>query len=110
MQPALASLAFTAATVLSPISAKWLSRLAASPCPSSHIAAKAPAADDMLVAPMARQADALYWLSIADSNLWFWAGAIAAERRLNVAVSEPDQWPSRARRRPTSSRMYAATG
>jgi aminomethyltransferase len=34
-----------------------------------------------------------YWLSIADSNIWFWAGAIAAERGLDVAVSEPDVSP-----------------
>ncbi len=37
--------------------------------------------------------DQRYWLSIADSNIWFWAGAIAAERRLDVAVSEPDVSP-----------------
>lgn len=35
----------------------------------------------------------LYWLSIADSNIWFWAQAIAAERGLNVDVSEPDVSP-----------------
>ena len=35
-----------------------------------------------------------YWLSIADSNIWFWARAIAAERALNVEVSEPDVSPS----------------
>jgi glycine cleavage system aminomethyltransferase T len=35
----------------------------------------------------------LYWLSIADSNIWFWASAIAAERRLKVEVSEPDVSP-----------------
>jgi glycine cleavage system aminomethyltransferase T len=34
-----------------------------------------------------------YWLSIADSNIWFWARAIAAERRLRVEVSEPDVSP-----------------
>ncbi len=34
-----------------------------------------------------------YWLSIADSNIWFWAGAIAAERGLDVEVSEPDVSP-----------------
>lgn len=34
-----------------------------------------------------------YWLSIADSNIWFWAKAIAAERGLNVEVSEPDVSP-----------------
>ena len=38
-------------------------------------------------------ADDLYWLSIADSNIWFWARAIAAERKLNVEVSEPDASP-----------------
>lgn len=38
-------------------------------------------------------ADDLYWLSIADSNIWFWARAIAEERGLNVAVSEPDASP-----------------
>jgi aminomethyltransferase len=38
-------------------------------------------------------ADDLYWLSIADSNIWFWAGAIAAERGLRVEVSEPDVSP-----------------
>ncbi len=34
-----------------------------------------------------------YWLSIADSNIWFWAGALAAERGLDVVVSEPDVSP-----------------
>lgn len=38
-------------------------------------------------------ADDLYWLSIADSDIWFWAGAIAAERGLDVDVSEPDVSP-----------------
>jgi glycine cleavage system aminomethyltransferase T len=38
-------------------------------------------------------ADDLFWLSIADSDIWFWAGAIAAERGLNVEVSEPDVSP-----------------
>jgi glycine cleavage system aminomethyltransferase T len=38
-------------------------------------------------------ADDLYWLSIADSNIWFWARAIAAERKLDVEVSEPDVSP-----------------
>jgi glycine cleavage system aminomethyltransferase T len=38
-------------------------------------------------------ADDLYWLSIADSNIWFWAGAIAAERGLRVDVSDPDVAP-----------------
>jgi len=34
-----------------------------------------------------------YWLSIADSNIWFWARAIAAERGLAVEVTEPDVSP-----------------
>jgi aminomethyltransferase len=34
-----------------------------------------------------------YWLSIADSNIWFWARAIAAERKLDVEVGEPDASP-----------------
>jgi len=38
-------------------------------------------------------ADDLYWLSIADSNIWFWARAIAVERKLNVEISEPDVSP-----------------
>ena len=38
-------------------------------------------------------ADDHYWLSIADSNIWFWAQAIAAERGLKVTVAEPDVSP-----------------
>lgn len=38
-------------------------------------------------------ADDLYWLSIADSDIWLWASAIAAERNLNVEISEPDVSP-----------------
>ncbi|MGB1012066.1 MAG: glycine cleavage T C-terminal barrel domain-containing protein [Thiolinea sp.] len=38
-------------------------------------------------------ADDLYWFSIADSNIWFWAQAIAAERGLDVEISEPDVSP-----------------
>jgi glycine cleavage system aminomethyltransferase T len=38
-------------------------------------------------------ADDRYWLSIADSNIWFWARAVAAERGLDVQVSEPDVSP-----------------
>lgn len=37
--------------------------------------------------------DERYWLSIADSNILFWARAIAAERQLNVQVTEPDVSP-----------------
>ncbi len=40
-----------------------------------------------------KHADDLYWLSIADSDIWFWASAIAAERRLKVEISEPDVSP-----------------
>ncbi len=42
---------------------------------------------------LVKLADDLYWLSIADSDIWFWAGAIAAERGLNVEISEPDVSP-----------------
>ncbi len=38
-------------------------------------------------------ADDLYWFSIADSDIWIWARAIAAERGLDVEVSEPDVSP-----------------
>lgn len=37
--------------------------------------------------------DNKFWFSIADSNIWFWARAIAAERKLNVRVTEPDVSP-----------------
>ena len=37
--------------------------------------------------------DDRYWLSIADSNILFWARAIAAERQYTVDVSEPDVSP-----------------
>ncbi len=40
-----------------------------------------------------KRADDLYWLSIADSNIWFWAEAVATERGLRVEVSEPDVSP-----------------
>ena len=35
----------------------------------------------------------LYWFSIADSDIWFWARAIAAERGLDVKITEPDVSP-----------------
>jgi aminomethyltransferase len=38
-------------------------------------------------------ADDRYWFSIADSNIWYWARAIAAERGLKVSVGEPDVSP-----------------
>ncbi len=34
-----------------------------------------------------------YWLSIADSQIRFWASAVAAERGLDVRVTEPDASP-----------------
>lgn len=37
--------------------------------------------------------DQMVWLSIADSDIWYWAKAIAAERGLSVVVSEPDVSP-----------------
>jgi aminomethyltransferase len=38
-------------------------------------------------------ADDVFWLSIADSDMWLWARAIAAERKLNVEISDPDIGP-----------------
>ncbi|MDJ0821827.1 MAG: glycine cleavage T C-terminal barrel domain-containing protein [Paracoccaceae bacterium] len=38
-------------------------------------------------------ADDLYWMSIADSDMWLWSEAIAMERGLNVEVSHPDVSP-----------------
>lgn len=38
-------------------------------------------------------AEDLYWFSIADSDIWLWAGTIAAERGLDVDISEPDVSP-----------------
>ena len=38
-------------------------------------------------------ADDQFWLSIADSDILLWAGAIAAERGLDVRVFEPDVSP-----------------
>ncbi len=40
-----------------------------------------------------KRAEDLYWLSIADSNILFWARAIAAERKLEVDIIEPDVSP-----------------
>jgi len=37
--------------------------------------------------------DDRFWLSIADSDILLWAQAIAAERRLDVRVTEPDASP-----------------
>jgi aminomethyltransferase len=37
--------------------------------------------------------DDCFWLSIADSDIGLWASAIAAERGLDVRVSEPDVSP-----------------
>ncbi len=38
-------------------------------------------------------ADDRFWLSIADSNIEFWASCVAGERGLDVEVSEPDVSP-----------------
>ncbi|MEM8697595.1 MAG: glycine cleavage T C-terminal barrel domain-containing protein [Pseudomonadota bacterium] len=35
----------------------------------------------------------LYWLSIGNSDIWFWARCVAGERGLDVDVSEPDVSP-----------------
>ncbi|MGI9366140.1 MAG: glycine cleavage T C-terminal barrel domain-containing protein [Rhizobiaceae bacterium] len=35
----------------------------------------------------------LFWFSIADSDMWLWARSVAAERGLDVEVSEPDVSP-----------------
>jgi len=40
-----------------------------------------------------RLADDRFWLSIADSDILLWAGAIAGERGLDVRVTEPDASP-----------------
>jgi len=40
-----------------------------------------------------KRSETSYWLSIADSNILFWARAIAHERGLNVDVSEADASP-----------------
>jgi glycine cleavage system aminomethyltransferase T len=37
--------------------------------------------------------DDCFWLSIADSDIVLWAGAIAAERGMDVRVTEPDASP-----------------
>ncbi|MEM1076367.1 MAG: glycine cleavage T C-terminal barrel domain-containing protein [Pseudomonadota bacterium] len=37
--------------------------------------------------------DDCYWLSIGNSDIWFWARCVAGERGLNVEVSEPDVSP-----------------
>ena len=37
--------------------------------------------------------DDTYWLSIGDSDIWFWAACVAGERGLDVEVSEPDVSP-----------------
>ena len=34
-----------------------------------------------------------FWFSVADADIWQWAGCIAAERGLDVEISEPDASP-----------------
>ncbi|MEO0622496.1 MAG: glycine cleavage T C-terminal barrel domain-containing protein [Pseudomonadota bacterium] len=38
-------------------------------------------------------AEDCYWLSIGNSDIWFWARCVAGERGLDVTVSEPDASP-----------------
>ena len=38
-------------------------------------------------------AEDTFWLSIADSNILFWARCVAAERKLTVEIDEPDVSP-----------------
>jgi aminomethyltransferase len=38
-------------------------------------------------------ADDRYWFSIADSDIWLWAKAIAAERKMDVEISDPGVSP-----------------
>ena len=38
-------------------------------------------------------ADDCYWLSIGNSDIWFWARCVAGERAFDVEVSEPDVSP-----------------
>ncbi|MFC3614157.1 glycine cleavage T C-terminal barrel domain-containing protein [Lutimaribacter marinistellae] len=40
-----------------------------------------------------RHEDGTFWLSIGDNNILMWARAIAAERKLDVAICEPDVSP-----------------
>jgi glycine cleavage system aminomethyltransferase T len=42
---------------------------------------------------MQKLSDDCFWLSIADSDILLWAAAIAAERGLDVCVTEPDASP-----------------
>ncbi len=42
---------------------------------------------------VAKLADDLYWISIADSDMWLWSEAIASERGLDVEVSDPGVAP-----------------
>lgn len=46
--------------------------------------------NDPVLLPLAKNH---YWLSIADSDICMWARGIAAERGLDVAISEPDVSP-----------------
>ncbi|MEM6578652.1 MAG: glycine cleavage system protein T, partial [Pseudomonadota bacterium] len=44
--------------------------------------------------PIAQKlSETCYWLSIADSDIWYWARCVAGERGLDVKISEPDASP-----------------
>lgn len=40
-----------------------------------------------------KRAEDCYWLSIGNSDIWFWARCVAGERGLDVEVTEPDVSP-----------------
>ncbi|MEM6481568.1 MAG: glycine cleavage T C-terminal barrel domain-containing protein, partial [Pseudomonadota bacterium] len=44
--------------------------------------------------PIAQKlSETCYWLSIADSDIWYWARCVAGERALDVNIDEPDASP-----------------
>ncbi len=55
-----------------------------------------------------KRANDCFWLSIADSNILFWARAIAAERQMKVEVTEPDVSPHAAVQGPKAEDVVAS--